>query len=67
MAHYINVSYVILFQVYRKYKVKPQTKRKHRDSTDDVEEAQFEVKRDLMCELAINIPKVRPNTFCILG
>ncbi|XP_052785943.1 death domain-containing protein 1-like [Mya arenaria] len=44
-------------EVYRNYKVKNQTKRKRHDSTDDQDESPYEHKRELMCELAINIPK----------
>ncbi|XP_053387400.1 death domain-containing protein 1-like isoform X2 [Mercenaria mercenaria] len=52
-------------EVFRKYKVKNTTKRKRRDSSDDHKEEQpFEYKRELMCELAINIPKyhIEQNT-----
>ena len=44
--------------MYRNYKIKTNTKRKRRDSADDHEEPPYETKRDLLCELAINIPKV---------
>ncbi|XP_060552931.1 death domain-containing protein 1-like isoform X2 [Ruditapes philippinarum] len=51
-------------EVYRKYKVKNTTRRKRRDSSDDQDEPPFEIKKELMCELAINIPKyhVEQNT-----
>ncbi|WAR28950.1 DTHD1-like protein [Mya arenaria] len=49
-------------EVYRNYKVKNQTKRKRHDSTDDQDESPYEHKRELMCELAINIPKSRTFT-----
>ncbi|KAL4216720.1 Death domain-containing protein 1 [Mactra antiquata] len=50
--------------VYRKYKINPTTKRKRRDSSDDSEEKPCEYKRELMCELSINIPKyhIEPST-----